>query len=88
MPSVRNSLLAISGLGTALIIWLISSFWYDAYLQWTDSSHILRTTRVEDDLIQAAHALAAERGLAHAAMSAPHPASALARFCHQRLDDA
>ncbi|MFQ5660602.1 MAG: response regulator [Gammaproteobacteria bacterium] len=79
MFTVRNSLLAITGLGTALILWLMTSVWYDAYLQWTDAAAIRQNTRIEDDLLNTAHHWAGERGLVQAALNAPGAAAAPTR---------
>ena len=85
--TVRNSLLAISALATALILWLITSFWYDAYLQRTDAARILQNTSIEDDLIGAAHAWATERLLVQAALNATAAASEESRTRIRKLRD-
>ena len=70
MLTVRNSLLGISAIWMALLLWLITSFWYDAYLQKTDATRILENNQIEDEFLAAAHSWAVERGVSHAALSA------------------
>ena len=73
MLTVRNSLLAISLIWMALVLWLVTSAWYGAYLQKADATRILETNEVEDGFLAAAHSWAVERGLSHAALSAREP---------------
>ena len=47
-----------------MVVWLLVSFWYDAYLQWSDASRILRSERVANELIAAKNAIADERSQA------------------------
>ena len=68
MLTVRNSLLAISLIWMALVLWLVTSAWYDAFLQKTDATRILETNEVENGFLAAAHSWAVERGLSHAAL--------------------
>ena len=67
--TVRNTLFAISGVTTALLVWLTAEDWLDAQTQRRDAEGILRGTEVEDLLLASADDWAAERGLAHGALN-------------------
>ncbi len=73
--SVRNSLLAITGLSLALLVWLVTSFWLEAYIQRRDAVRISRSTDVSGFLLDSATAWSAERLLTHVALNQPDPAS-------------
>ena len=90
MLTVRNSLLAISLIWVALVLWLATSAWYDAFLQKTDATRILETNEIENSFLAAAHSWAVERGLSHAALSAREPAdprTVRAIETHRQLGD-
>ena len=74
--TVRNSLLTISAVGTAIILWLIISFWVDAYLQRTEAAAILAINRIEDRLLAAGRGWAAERVLTNVSLLAREPMAA------------
>ena len=74
--TVRNSLLTISAVGTAIILWLIISFWVDAYLQRTEAAAILATNGIEDRLLAAGRGWAAERVLTNVSLLAREPMAA------------
>ncbi len=78
--SVRGSLIGISAVATALIVWLTTSLWYDAYLQRSDATRILQNTRLDDLLISVAQSWAAERMLVQAALSSEDPAGTVAHL--------
>ena len=73
--SVRGSLIGVSVLATVFILWLATSFWYDAYLQRSDATRILQITTSDDLLISVAQLWAEERLLVHTALSSEQPAS-------------
>ncbi len=73
--TVRNSLLAIGGLGTALLVWLTVSYWLGAQEQRSEAKRILQSTEIEDLLLASAYNWAVERSLTHAALNLPDPAS-------------
>ena len=73
--TVRNSLLAISGIGTALILWFAASFWLAANAQRVDAARVLWSTTIEDLLIESAVSRAAERTLVQAALNSGEPVS-------------
>ncbi len=89
--TVRNSLLAIGGVGTGLLIWLTISSWVDAQDQRADATGILQSTEIEDLLLQSAQFWAVERGRTHAALSLPNPVRPFDREAideHRRSADA
>ncbi len=63
--TVRNSLLAITGVSTGILVWLAAEFWSDAYRQRSDAKRMLASNEVESLLLTGAEQWAAERGLAH-----------------------
>ncbi len=67
--TVRNSLLAITGVTTALLVWLAAGYWLGAQTQRTDAIRLLRRNEVEDLLLASADYWAVERGLAHLALN-------------------
>ena len=73
--TVRNSLLAIGGLGTALLVWLTVSYWLGAQAQRSEAKRLLQSTEIEDLLLASAYNWAVERSLTHAALNLPDPAS-------------
>ena len=73
--TVRNSLLTIGGLGTGLLLWLILTFWVNAYNQRVDAGHLMRSNAIADALLSSAYDLAMERGLAYAALLSPDQAN-------------
>lgn len=77
--TVRNSLLATTGLAIAIICWLITAYWLNASVQRSDASRVLQNTIVDDSLIATADAWATERVVVNAALEAPAPADLEAR---------
>jgi len=71
--SVRNSLLAISAITTVLLLWLITSFWVDAFKQRQDAERILRSTEFGAELLTSTYVWAAERVLTQVALFSPAP---------------
>jgi signal transduction histidine kinase/CheY-like chemotaxis protein len=67
--SVRNSLFAITAVSLALLLWLIISFWVDAFNQRRDAERILKSAEVSGHLLDSATAWAAERLLTHVALN-------------------
>ena len=63
--TLRNSLLAIIGISTGILVWLAAEFWLDAYRQRTDAVRLLASNEVESLLLTGAEHWALERGLAH-----------------------
>lgn len=86
--SVRNSLFAITAASLALLLWLILSFWMDAFIQRRDAERILRSADASGFLLESATAWAAERLLTHVALHAPDAAEApeIARIKALRTD--
>jgi signal transduction histidine kinase/DNA-binding response OmpR family regulator len=80
--SVRNSLFAITAASLALLLWLIISFWVDAFIQRRDAVRILKSAEVSGHLLDSATSWAVERLLTHVALHAPDAAdpSAIARI--------
>lgn len=74
--TVRNSLLAIGLITTSLLLWLVISFWTDAYTQRRDAEQILASTELGSRLHAVVQILAAERLLTHAALHSPNAANA------------
>lgn len=86
--SVRNSLLAIATASLALLLWLIISFWMDAFIQRRDAARILKSAEFSGHLLDSATYWAAERLLTHVALNAPDAAdeSMIARIRALRGD--
>ena len=86
--TVRNSLFAITAVSLALLLWLIISFWVDAFIQRRDAVRILNSAEVSGHLLDSATAWAAERLLTHVALNAPDaaPASEIDRIKALRRD--
>ena len=88
--TVRNSLLTISCIGTLLLVWLTAGFWLSANSQRTDADRLLKSTELEDLLLDAAKEWAAERGVTYAALKSPHAVEPERRRLideHRRLAD-
>ena len=71
--TVRNSLSAISGVTTTLLVWLAASFWLGAESQRRDAARTLESMTVADLLIESAVGWAQERGLTHISLSTLGP---------------
>jgi signal transduction histidine kinase len=83
--------LTISGVTTALLVWLATSFWLGAHTQRTDAARILRSTEIADLLLESADNWALERGLTHISLSTLGPVPRKRREAireHRRLGDA
>jgi len=63
LKTISGSLLAIVATSTALILWLILSFWVDAYIQRKDATALRDATVAQTHLFDAAVSLATERYL-------------------------
>ncbi len=72
-------MLTIGALGTGLLLWLILTFWVNAYNQRVDAGHLMRSNAVADALLSSAYDLAIERGLAYAALLSSDQASSAFR---------
>lgn len=59
--SISGSLLAIVGTSTALVLWLIISFWVDAFIQRQDATALRDTTLTENTIFDVSVALASQR---------------------------
>lgn len=73
--TVRNSLLSISVVMTALIIWLIVSFWIAAYVQRDDAKRVLNYIELSEKITISLEALSAERILVRLALIEREPAT-------------
>jgi len=71
--SVRNSLLLIAGIGTALLLTLGSRIWLDAWSQASDATRLQVANSIDDLLLTSAFHWANERTLVQAALYAPEP---------------
>jgi len=63
LKTISGSLLAIVATSTALILWLILSFWVDAYIQRKDATALRDATVAQTHLFDASVSLATERYL-------------------------
>jgi signal transduction histidine kinase len=73
--SVRNSLFAITAVSLALLLWLIISFWVEAFIQRRDAVRTLNSTDVSGYLLDGATSWASERLLTHIALNSRVEAS-------------
>lgn len=61
LHSISGSLLAIVGTSTALVLWLIISFWVDAYIQRQDATALRDATLTEQTVFNTTALLASQR---------------------------
>ena len=71
--SVRNSLLLIAGIGTALLLILGSRIWLDAWSQASDARRLQAANAIDSLLLTSAFHWASERTLLQAALFTPDP---------------
>ncbi len=71
--SVRNSLLLIAGIGTALLLALGGGIWHQAQRQTADASRLQTSNVIEGLLLKSAFHWASERTLTQAALFSPEP---------------
>lgn len=68
LKTISGSLLAIVATSTALVLWLILSFWVDAYIQRKDARALRDATVAQTHLFDASVSLATERYLLYDAL--------------------
>ena len=71
--SVRNSLLLIAGIGTALLLTLGGRIWLDAWSQASDARRLQSSNAIDSLLLTSAFRWARERTLMQAALYTPDP---------------